>query len=409
MTRAGARLQDLAREIGGRPDRVGRRSGDVGRGRDGNRVGWRRASGTRGDRQHCRQHPDDYSIIRTLHDRSVSLAGAAGRGRFADRSRNGRARRTARSAWRGGRSWRDARQWFTGSSWRELGLAPTTDAAGNSWVTLPGESTETVIIGGHLDSVPNGGWLDGALGVMAGLDALRMFKRPEAVAGHDRGRGLGRRRRRAIRPQPARIVGRQRQPRRRRRARPRRQAGHALPDALRENGVDLDRMLDAHAALEEDPGAGVSRAAHRAGTGARVDEQADRRRARHLRRRTPHAALHRPGRALGIDADPDAARCVPRRGGDARSRAARSRAATPRPTARVVCTVGTVKVEPGIVTAVPGVCEISLDQRALDAGVLAKMLADAKAASERAAARQQRHASSGARSGASIRGRSIRS
>jgi N-carbamoyl-L-amino-acid hydrolase len=51
------------------------------------------------------------------------------------------------------------------------------------------------------------------------------------------------------------------------------------------------------------------------------------------------------------------------------------------PTARVVCTVGTVKVEPGIVTAVPGACEISLDQRALDAGVLAKMLAEARAAS----------------------------
>jgi N-carbamoyl-L-amino-acid hydrolase len=53
--------------------------------------------------------------------------------------------------------------------------------------------------------------------------------------------------------------------------------------------------------------------------------------------------------------------------------------------ARVVCTVGTVKVEPGIVTAVPGVCEISLDQRALDPGVLARMLADAKAASQKAA------------------------
>jgi N-carbamoyl-L-amino-acid hydrolase len=51
------------------------------------------------------------------------------------------------------------------------------------------------------------------------------------------------------------------------------------------------------------------------------------------------------------------------------------------PDARVVCTVGTVTVEPGIVTAVPGVCEISLDQRALDAGVLANMLADARAAS----------------------------
>jgi N-carbamoyl-L-amino-acid hydrolase len=55
------------------------------------------------------------------------------------------------------------------------------------------------------------------------------------------------------------------------------------------------------------------------------------------------------------------------------------------PDARVVCTVGTVKVEPGIVTAVPGVCEISLDQRALDAAVLARMLADARSASARAA------------------------
>jgi N-carbamoyl-L-amino-acid hydrolase len=56
------------------------------------------------------------------------------------------------------------------------------------------------------------------------------------------------------------------------------------------------------------------------------------------------------------------------------------------PTAGVVCTVGVIRAEPGIVTAVPGVCEISLDQRALDPAVLARMLADARAASERAAA-----------------------
>jgi N-carbamoyl-L-amino-acid hydrolase len=56
-----------------------------------------------------------------------------------------------------------------------------------------------------------------------------------------------------------------------------------------------------------------------------------------------------------------------------------------RPGAGVVCTVGVVKVEPGIVTAVPGVCEISLDQRALDARVLGQMLSDAHEASERAA------------------------
>src|ERR671916_518927 len=56
----------------------------------------------------------------------------------------------------------------------KLGLQTSTDAAGNNWVTVPGASSRTVIIGGHLDSVPNGGWLDGALGVLAGLEALRM-------------------------------------------------------------------------------------------------------------------------------------------------------------------------------------------------------------------------------------------
>ena len=49
------------------------------------------------------------------------------------------------------------------------------DAAGNRWVTLEGESPRALLIGGHLDSVPNGGWLDGALGVLAGLEILRRF------------------------------------------------------------------------------------------------------------------------------------------------------------------------------------------------------------------------------------------
>ena len=52
----------------------------------------------------------------------------------------------------------------------------------------------------------------------------------------------------------------------------------------------------------------------------------------------------------------------------------------------MVCTVGTVKVEPGIVTAVPGVCEISLDQRALEPATLERALADAHEAAARAAA-----------------------
>src|SRR5688572_30960941 len=78
-----------------------------------------------------------------------------------------------RLAW--GPVWREARQWFNGKL-RALGITPEIDAAGNSWVTLPGKSDRTVIVGSHLDSVPNGGWLDGALGMMAGLEALRMFQ-----------------------------------------------------------------------------------------------------------------------------------------------------------------------------------------------------------------------------------------
>src|SRR5947199_7212297 len=76
-----------------------------------------------------------------------------------------------RLAW--GPVWRDARQWFK-EKIAPLGLSVTTDSAGNNWVTLPGASTKTVIVGSHLDSVPNGGWLDGCLGVMAALEALRM-------------------------------------------------------------------------------------------------------------------------------------------------------------------------------------------------------------------------------------------
>src|SRR5882672_2901475 len=76
-----------------------------------------------------------------------------------------------RLAW--GPVWRDAREWFAGKI-AEIGLGVDTDSAGNNWVTLPGASPKTVIIGSHLDSVPNGGWLDGCLGVIAGLEALRM-------------------------------------------------------------------------------------------------------------------------------------------------------------------------------------------------------------------------------------------
>src|SRR5438132_13502110 len=75
-----------------------------------------------------------------------------------------------RMAWTS--TWRAARAWFADKV-RELGLSVEADSAGNNWVTLPGASPTSLVIGSHLDSVPNGGWLDGCLGVVAGLAVLR--------------------------------------------------------------------------------------------------------------------------------------------------------------------------------------------------------------------------------------------
>src|SRR5438105_4984375 len=69
-------------------------------------------------------------------------------------------------------TWARAREWLTGKV-AETGADEAVDAAGNQWFTLRGGSDRAVLIGGHIDSVPNGGWLDGALNVMAGVEVLR--------------------------------------------------------------------------------------------------------------------------------------------------------------------------------------------------------------------------------------------
>jgi allantoate deiminase len=285
-----------------------------------------------------------------------------------------------RLAW--GPVWREARQWFAAQA-RALGVDGRTDAAGNTWYTLPGETSETVIIGGHLDSVPNGGWLDGTLGVMAGLGALRLFKDrrpPVSIAvvdwadeeGARFGRSLlgssaasGSLRVDEVRP----LVDKQ---------------GTALPDALRDNGIELDRMLDAHAELKRMQVRGYLELHIEQGpvlesmnksTGVVLGTFGVE---RHMLRFVGQAA-HSGSTPIPMRRDAFIAAAETALA----CREIATRHSTP--SAGVVCTVGVVKVEPGIVTAVPGVCEISLDQRALDAGVLAKMLADAKAASEAAA------------------------
>lgn len=71
--------------------------------------------------------------------------------------------------------WKKALDYLT-TKLKELDIPWRTDVAGNLWATLEGEKPEALVIGGHLDSVPNGGWLDGCWNVIAGLEVLRAYK-----------------------------------------------------------------------------------------------------------------------------------------------------------------------------------------------------------------------------------------
>ena len=69
-------------------------------------------------------------------------------------------------------TWNDARAWLAGLL-DDLPLEVERDEAGNDWWTLRGDSAQELLIGGHIDSVPNGGWLDGCLNVVAGAEVVR--------------------------------------------------------------------------------------------------------------------------------------------------------------------------------------------------------------------------------------------
>jgi N-carbamoyl-L-amino-acid hydrolase len=285
-----------------------------------------------------------------------------------------------RVAW--GSVWRDARRWLD-DVLAEEGLRVERDAAGNNWITVPGARPDTVIIGGHLDSVPNGGWLDGPLGVLAGVEALRRFKGttpPITLAVVDFADEEGARFSRSLlgssgasgslMPDGVRgLADRQ---------------GVRLVDALAENGVDLDRMPDARGSLDRrHPRAylelhieqGPVLEAMGRSTGVVIGAYGVE---RHVLRFVGQAA-HSGSTPIAMRRDAFLA---------AAETALACREIARRhstPDAGMVCTVGTVSVEPGIVTAIPGVCEIALDQRALEPETLRQALADAHEAASRAA------------------------
>jgi N-carbamoyl-L-amino-acid hydrolase len=74
----------------------------------------------------------------------------------------------------------DARRWFLARA-AAAGLETRVDGAGNHSAILPARTdapwrVSTLLLGSHLDSVPNGGRFDGALGVAAALEVLRTVK-----------------------------------------------------------------------------------------------------------------------------------------------------------------------------------------------------------------------------------------
>lgn len=87
------------------------------------------------------------------------------------RTMTGNAHGAQRLAW--SEPWLAGRAWLRERAAEVPGVTCEQDEAGNLWFSLPGRSRKSVLIGGHMDSVPNGGWLDGCLNVLAGLEVLR--------------------------------------------------------------------------------------------------------------------------------------------------------------------------------------------------------------------------------------------
>jgi N-carbamoyl-L-amino-acid hydrolase len=273
-------------------------------------------------------------------------------------------------------TWEQAREWLR----RKLdgtGAEETVDAAGNQWFTLRGASDEAVLIGGHIDSVPNGGWLDGALNVVTGVEVLRRIAGEGTPAvtvrlvnwADEEGARFGR----SLFGSSAAAGSMADQDELRARTDA---DGIALPDALREHGVDVDSALDAHSEL--------------AGAAAYLEL--------HIEQGPVLESMELPlGVVLGtfgVERHQVTFRGQAAHAGstpmdkrrDALAGAARLeleiREIAKRTGEGAVCTIGGVVTKPGIVTSVVETAECLLDQRHLDAAKLAGMLDEAKRASE---------------------------
>jgi N-carbamoyl-L-amino-acid hydrolase len=272
-------------------------------------------------------------------------------------------------------TWAKARAWLR----QKLEAIPAevhNDAAGNTWATLRGESDKALLIGGHMDSVPNGGWLDGCLNVLAGVEILRRIHAqydgnpPVTVRLVDWADEEGARFGKSLFGSSAcsgnldmnearTLVDK---------------AGIRLVDALREHGIDFERVKDsgrelanAAAYLELHIEQGPVLLDLDLPLGAVLGTFGVERHAITFHGQAAHSGStpmnrRRDAFLAAAKMSPEIYRIADRHRG--------------------VCTIGSCTTKPGIVTSVVEECRITLDQRQLDAGELARMLAEARQASD---------------------------
>jgi hydantoinase/carbamoylase family amidase len=287
----------------------------------------------------------------------------------------------ARVAWT--ETWETARGWLR-EKLEGTGAEEEIDEAGNQWFTIRGDSDRAMLIGGHIDSVPNGGWLDGALNLVAGVEVLRRIASDGATPitirlvnwADEEGARFGR----SLFGSSA-AAGSMNDQDELRQLTDR--DGVELPQALAEHGVDLDRALNAKSQLDSaaaylelhiEQGPVLESLGLPLGVvlGTFGVE-------RH--RITWHGQAAHAG-STPMDQRRDALAGAAKLALELREIARRTGGGA-------VCTSGDVVCKPGIVTSVVETAEQLLDQRHLDARSLAQMLAEAKASSERFAAEER--------------------
>jgi hydantoinase/carbamoylase family amidase len=274
-------------------------------------------------------------------------------------------------------TWARARAMLA-DSLADLPLEVHRDQAGNDWYTLQGASEKTVLLGGHLDSVPNGGWLDGCLNALAGAEVLRRIAEdgapPVTVRLVDWADEEGARFGRSLFGSSAAAGSMADQDELRKLSD---RDGVSLPEAVGAFGVDLERALDARSELVNaaaylelhiEQGPVLESLDLPLGTvlGTFGVE-------RHRIRWTGQAAH---AGSTPMDKRRDALAGAAKLALSLRDIAAEAGGGA-------VCTSGGVVCHPGIVTSVVETAEQLLDERHLDGATLAAMLAHTKALSQR--------------------------